>query len=87
MFLGGAIWKQKQSHMLCEYVALAEFGFRRLVNVSWNRAIVMRSHSVRHCTSLEVRTTGRLRTMGMHNISENDCGAKVALRANPTFTH
>jgi hypothetical protein len=30
LFAGGAIWQQKQTDILCEWVALAEFRLRRL---------------------------------------------------------
>jgi hypothetical protein len=32
------------------------------------------------------RTTSRIKKMGMHNKSENGHGARVALRAHPTYT-
>jgi hypothetical protein len=33
------------------------------------------------------RLLAELKRWGMHNISENGCGARVALRAHPTYTH
>jgi hypothetical protein len=63
---------------------LAEFKFRLLGKVLWNEATMMRFRYIRHSTVSEVRTTGGIKHMGMHNRSENGRGAWVDLCAHPT---
>jgi hypothetical protein len=45
---------------------------------------MMRFLYVTYCTSTEVRTTGGIKQVEMHNRSENGRGACVALCAHPT---
>jgi hypothetical protein len=46
----------------------------------------MTFHYVSYCTLSEVRTTGGIKQMGTHNISENGRGAWVVLYAHPSHT-
>jgi hypothetical protein len=55
LFVGGAILQQKQSHNLCECVALDEFKCHHPGKVLWNQMTVMRFHCVRYCTLSEVQ--------------------------------